>query len=122
MSTTFGTKEGPVRAQIEAVKSFLRGEGLADVEDPLEIQRAFGGFHIIRATFNEKLHRLRVGFGWLADRTPAGVADWLREHPEVLDLLKDADIREAWITRWTGRRGGGVPVVSAGCRLALGRA
>jgi len=30
------TKDQPVRAQIEAVKSFLRAEGLADVEDPIE--------------------------------------------------------------------------------------
>jgi len=98
MTTKFGTKDGPVRAQIEAVKFFLRAEGLADVEDPLEIQRAYDGFHIIRSTFNEKPHRLRVGFGWLADQTPERVAGWLREHPEVVDLLKDADMHEAWIT------------------------
>jgi len=33
---------------------------------------------MIRSTFNDKPHLLRLG-GWLEEQTPQGAVDWLRE-------------------------------------------
>jgi len=84
-----GTLDQGVRVQIEAVKGYLRVEGLADVEDPPELQlKAFDtNRHTIRATFNGKARFLRLDYGWLSDHPKDAVARL--QEKEIARSLKE---------------------------------
>jgi len=85
------TPDEAVRPQIEAIKALLAAEGLADVDDPRELQlKVFDrNRHTIRATFKRTARFLRLDYGWLSDHPKDAVA-WLQER-EIAKSLKAGD-------------------------------
>jgi len=85
------TPDQAVRAQIDAIKAHLRTEGLSDVEDPIELQKAaFEGFHTIWATFDGQRRTLRLGYGWLQEHRADQLSAWLKDK-EIARRLKSGD-------------------------------
>lgn len=84
------TPDQAVRAQIDAIKAHLRAEGLADVEDPIDLQKAMSeGFHTIWATFNDERRALRLGYGWLQEHRADELAAWFTEKEIARRLTTD---------------------------------
>ncbi len=81
------TPDRELRPQIEAIKTHLLAEGLADIEELPT--RTFEGFHTIRATFNNKARLLRLSYEWLSDNTPQEAVAWLQEKAIARSLKGD---------------------------------
>ena len=97
------------RAKIDAVKSDLATWGLADVEDPPEVQIR-PEFHTIRAaisaiptTHHKHFRFLSLAYGWLQKRGgPLDAVTWLRQREIAQRLQRDEreiDVLESGETR-----------------------
>ena len=93
------TPDQRVRAQIEAVKAYLRAEGFIDVEDPPQTQQqAFERhLHTIRMKFNEGSRILRLSYSWLEEHQPGDIPRWLGERNIGRSLREDPDATEVVI-------------------------
>jgi hypothetical protein len=97
------------RAKIDAVKSDLVTWGLADVEDPPEVQ-VRPEYHTIRAaipavpaTHHKHFRFLSLAYGWLQKRGgPQDAVTWLRQREIAQRLQRDEreiDVLESGETR-----------------------
>jgi len=101
--------DSATRAKINAVKSDLVIWGLADVEDPPEVQIR-PEFHTIRAaipaipaTHHKHFRFLSLAYGWLQKReSPLDAVTWLRQREIAQRLQRDEseiDVLESGETR-----------------------
>src|SRR5438876_975151 len=77
------------RAQIEAVKEYLRAEGFVDVDDPdvIQTRAAERDFHVGQMFYGGQRRRLQFSYSWLQERTPTDLREELARR-DVAGLVR----------------------------------